>query len=148
VTVNEIESFWGKCQDTGIDQGIIVSSKGFTKPALTKSLHRGIRKLADAEFEAGPGTKKIVFISPGLLLRDDSTGNTYVVNRALAAVDYEVTEEFVPFNMVTYENNPSGDLIADAAVARVDLGAIKGKFMIVYKQSEGGQVVFVPDKGI
>ena len=43
VTVNEIESFWSKCQDTGIDQGIIVSSKGFTKTALTKSLHRGIR---------------------------------------------------------------------------------------------------------
>ena len=50
--------------------------------------------------------------------------------------------------MVTYENNPSGDLITDVAVARVDLGALKGKLMIVYKQSEGGQVVFVPDKGI
>ena len=217
VTVNEIESFWSKCQDTGIDQGIIVSSKGFTKTALTKSLHRGIRclrlseassfnwllttgirirhkkmvhtnwtfypekdlapkpiafailskdgehipsenlaaadyqefqKLADAEFEVGRGTKKIVFMSPGLFLRDDSTGNTYAVTRALAAVDYEVTEEFVPFNLVTYENNPSGDLIADAAIARVDLGALKGKLMIVYKQSEGGQVVFVPDKGI
>ena len=69
------------------------------------------------------------------------------LSRALAAVDYEVTEEFVPFDLVTYENNPSGDLIADAAVARVDLGALKGKVMIVYKQSEGGQVVFVPDKG-
>ena len=49
VTVNEIESFWSKCQDTGIDRGIIVSSKGFTKAALTKSLHRGIRCLRLSE---------------------------------------------------------------------------------------------------
>lgn len=36
VTVNDVEGFWSKCQDTGADQGIIVSPKGFTKSALTK----------------------------------------------------------------------------------------------------------------
>jgi hypothetical protein len=216
VTVNDVESFWSKCQDTGIDQGIIVSPKGFSKTALTKSLNRGIRclrlseassfnwllatgisirhkkmlhtnwtffpekdlvpkptaftilskdgeqipsenlvaaayqefqKIPETEFDVGRGTKNIVFTSPGLLLRDDSTGNTYAVIKALAAVDYEVTKEFVPFNLVTYESSPSGDLITDAAVAKVDLGALKGRFMIVYKESEGGRVVFVPDKG-
>ncbi len=215
VTVNDVESFWGKCQDTAIDQGVIVSPKGFTKTALAKSLHLGMRclrlyeassfnwllttgirmryrkmvhsnwtfypekdlvpkptifailskdgeqipsgnlaaavyqefqRLPDTEFEAGRGTKKIVFMSPGLLFRDDSTGNIHEVTMALAAVDYEITEEFVPFNLITYENNPPGDLIADAAVAKIDLGKLKGKLMIVYKQSKGGKVVFVPDK--
>ena len=49
VTVNDVESFWSKCQDTGIDQGIIVSRKGFSKTALTKSQNRGIKCLRLSE---------------------------------------------------------------------------------------------------
>jgi hypothetical protein len=215
ITVNDVESFWSKCQDTGIDQAVIVSPKGFSKTALTKASHRGIRclrlseaksfnwllgtgirmrykkmihtnwtffpdkdllpkpvaitilsldgeqipsenlaaaayqefqKLREEDFVVDRGTKNIIFPSPGVLLRDDTTGNTHRVVKALAAVDYEVTEELVPFNLVTYERSPSGEVITDAAVAQVDLGALKGKFMIVYKESEGGRVVFVPDR--
>lgn len=42
ITVNQVEGFWKKCQDTGV-QGIIVSTKGFCKPARTKATHLGIR---------------------------------------------------------------------------------------------------------
>jgi hypothetical protein len=49
VTVNDVEGFWSKCQDTGADQGIIVSPKGFTKSALTKAAHRSMRCLQLSE---------------------------------------------------------------------------------------------------
>jgi hypothetical protein len=45
ITVNQVEGFWAKCQDTGIDQGIIVSTKGFYKSARIKATERRIRCL-------------------------------------------------------------------------------------------------------
>jgi hypothetical protein len=49
ITVNQVEGFWAKCQDTGIDQGIIVSTKGFYKSAMIKATERRIRCL-DLEY--------------------------------------------------------------------------------------------------
>lgn len=215
VTVNDVESFWSKCQDTGINQGIIVSPKGFSRTALAKSQNRGIKclrlsevnsfnwllgtgiwihqkkvihtnwtffldkdlvpkpvvftilsrdgvqipfenlaaaayqefkKIPETELAIGHGTKKFVFNSLDLLLRNDTTGNTHKVIKALAVVNYEVTEEIIPFNLVAYENSLAGDVITDAAVAQIDLGALNGKLMIVYNENVGGQVVFVPTK--
>lgn len=215
ITVNDIEGFWGKCQDTGVDQGIVVSPKGFSKSALAKATHRGIRCLqlsevasfkwllasgvrslsrkvkhtswtfypevdlvpppvaftllaedgspmdssvlvavALNEFQKLPreddavriGEKRIVFQSPGLMMRDDTTGIFYKVVRALVVVQYEVIEELVPFQLVSYSNSPSGRLITDAAIAEINMGGIKGKITIVYKENEGGQISFVPDK--
>lgn len=45
VSVGEVEGFHNKCQATGIDKGIIVSTKGFTKSARTKAEFHGIRCL-------------------------------------------------------------------------------------------------------
>jgi Restriction endonuclease len=158
VTVNDMEGFWSKCQDTGVDQGIVVSPRGFSKTALQKAQHRGIRclqlseaksfnwllatrvsvrsrrvlhtswtffpekdldpkpaaftilskdgepvegsnlvavaykefrRIPETNFDVGRGAKKIIFPSPGLLLRDDTTGTTHAVVRALAEVHYE-----------------------------------------------------------
>lgn len=52
ITVNDIEGFWSKCQDTGIDQGGIVSPKGFTRSALAKAAHRSMRCLQLSEMES------------------------------------------------------------------------------------------------
>ncbi len=69
ITVNQVEGFWAKCQDTGIDQGIIVSSAGFCNTAKKKAEHHGIRCLCIEEVESfnwllAPGihsfTKKII----------------------------------------------------------------------------------------
>jgi Restriction endonuclease len=217
LTVNDVEGFWSKCQDTGVDQGVLVSPKGFSKSALEKAKHRGIRclqlteaksfnwllatgirsrtrkvlhtnwtffpdvslvppptaftiltpdgdpvqtsnlvaaaytefqKVPDTEFEPGRGEKRIVFTSPGLRLRNDETGFLHHVVKALAVVQYEIVEAFIPFRLHNYATSPTGEQITDAAVADVNLGGIKGKVMIVYKQAEGGHVVFVPEKGI
>lgn len=45
ITVNQVEGFWKKCQDTGIAQGIMVSSNGFCATATMKAEHLGIRCL-------------------------------------------------------------------------------------------------------
>jgi hypothetical protein len=52
VEVNAIESFYKKCQDTGVHRGVMVSSKGFTKAALMKATHCEIRCLHLQEVES------------------------------------------------------------------------------------------------
>jgi Restriction endonuclease len=215
VTVNEVEGFYTKCEDTGINQGVIVSSKGFTKTALVKAKHLGIRTLgltevesfswlatagvtghtrkvkhiswlfepaekldplptrytvlmadgkpvqsellmaaATAEFHKLPyestpppnGAKTIIFPTPGLALKDDDTGTSYPIERAVVDVMYEVDVEFMPFQLVTYAETSSANSITDAAVASIKLGAMEGKLMIVYKEEQGGNVYFVPDR--
>lgn len=51
ITVNQIEGFSQKCSDTGISQGVIVSSKGFFKSAKAKADHLNIRCLLLSEVE-------------------------------------------------------------------------------------------------
>lgn len=46
VTVNEVESFQSKCNDTGIHGKVIVAVKGFTKGAMKKAEAYGIRCLS------------------------------------------------------------------------------------------------------
>ena len=43
IGVNQIESFYNKCIDTQIDQGIMVSAKGFYNTAIKKAKNYGIR---------------------------------------------------------------------------------------------------------
>lgn len=52
ITVNQVEGFLTKCKDTGINQGIIVSSKGFYGTAKKKAKHHGIRCLSIEEVDS------------------------------------------------------------------------------------------------
>ena len=52
VTVDMVEAFHQKCQDTGIQQGGIVSASGFAKTAREKARHYGIRCLEVLEAES------------------------------------------------------------------------------------------------
>lgn len=49
VTVEQIEAFHQKCLDTGINMGVIVSTKGFCETAREKAKHYDIRCLTFAE---------------------------------------------------------------------------------------------------
>jgi hypothetical protein len=51
VDTPEVEQFWAKCQDTLVNKSCIVSSTGFSKPALTKAQDRGITCLTLTEAE-------------------------------------------------------------------------------------------------
>jgi len=52
VGVPDIEAFGAKCQDTEINQGIIVSTSGFANTARSKADHLGIRCLDIEEIES------------------------------------------------------------------------------------------------
>jgi hypothetical protein len=52
VIVNDVESFQKKCEDTGVNQGVIVSTSGFANTARTKADHVGIRCLDLEEAES------------------------------------------------------------------------------------------------
>jgi hypothetical protein len=216
VTVNDVESFWSKCQDTGTNRGIIVSPKGFSKAAVAKARVRGIgclslaqakqfnwllvpgvrlhnrkiplinwtlipataltvippqftvldptgralspeqmRVAAHQEFMRHSGAfipvgrrrARITFTAPGVSVRDDATGSVHPVQTAIADVEYEVTEHLTPFQLMTYTDHDSGSLITDAAVADLDLDDMSGRLVIVYKEDEGGRVVFMPNRG-
>lgn len=52
ITVNQVEGFWKKCKDTGVDHGVMVSSLGFYNTARKKSDFLGIRCLDIEEVES------------------------------------------------------------------------------------------------
>jgi len=52
IGVPQVEGFGAKCQDTGINQGVIVSTTGFYNTARTKADHIGIRCLDIEEVES------------------------------------------------------------------------------------------------
>nr|WP_233259579.1 hypothetical protein [Ramlibacter sp. WS9] len=216
--MNDVESFWTKCLDTGVSQGVMVSPRGFTKAALAKSAHRSIRCLRVVEAQAfnwllargmrmrirrpkhtnwtfypevllnpaptdfgiqtedgrdlksnafapsvqeaftnltrqehqapGDHLHRFTFGTPGLFLLDRTTGIRHRIGHAEAVVHYEVLDKFEPFKLASYTNDTPGGLITEAAIAEMDLGSVKGKFVIVYKEGEGGQVVFVTEPKI
>jgi len=52
IGVPQVEAFWAKCQDTGINQGVIVSTAGFYNTAKKKADHLGIRCIDMEEVES------------------------------------------------------------------------------------------------
>jgi hypothetical protein len=215
ITVNDVESFYMKCSDTGVDQGVMVSSKGFSKTALSKAKFRNIRTLLLSDAQAfswlgtagitgrtrrinhvscmfepeqqldplpqtysilmpdgsplqpdqvkaaarsefakiphdqtaqSPGRKTIIFPTPGLTLYDETAKASYPLRRAVVEVHYDLIEEFIPFRLVSYQDSASGQTITDGAMAEMKFGEVSGKVMVVYKETEGGRVVFVPDR--
>jgi hypothetical protein len=103
-----------------------------------------LKQLPAEHLKVGRGHVKIVFKTPGVFLREDATGTLHPVDKAMADIEYEMSEEFIPFNLIKYSNSETGSLLTDAAVAGITVGAHRGELMIVYKPDEGGQVVFVP----
>lgn len=124
----------------------VVDSNGQTMPreAMREAAHRELRQLSGDRLKLGRGHIKIVFETPGVFLREDATGTLHPVAKAMADIEYEMTEELIPFNLVKYARSDTGSLVTDAAVADITVGAHRGKLMIVYKPDEGGQVVFLP----
>jgi len=110
------------------------------------------RNLADALDELLPipdklGSDHAVFSFDGndLFVRDKISGEDFPLKQLIANVEYVVTNEVRPFEFHKYSDKDSGVNITDVAVAKLDFGALSGKLMIVYKQDEGGKVLFVRD---
>jgi hypothetical protein len=117
-----------------------------TNDGLLSAIKNELNELKDEGPNVGTHHVRFSFNNPGLTLRDDESGTSYVVSTAIATVEYHVTEELIPFNLVTYEDTETGATITNAAVADLKVGSFSGKLMIVHKGDEGGHFVFVPDK--
>jgi hypothetical protein len=212
VGVNQVEGFYKKCEDTNVNQGLIVSSSGFYKSARIKAEFLGIRCLDLEETTSfnwllAPGlivchlhikhtnwtliptedvTEKptnfsllnedgeevskeilvenvrrklpqlnilsrrpgmfrdtLVFGGDGLFVKDESRNVRIPLKKLVAVVEYEVTSELTPFDLVKYSDKEKGP-IADAAFANFKAGDVSGKVMIVCKYSEGGGNRFHP----
>jgi len=216
ITVNQVEGFWAKCQDTSINRGIIVSSGGFYNTARKKADHLGIRCLDIEEAESfnwllATGihsiTRKLIhqnwmfipeedgivekenmeildldgnlisqailtsnaqqqlnnflpkplepverdelivkFQGDGLILRNSETNMTTPAKLVIAKLQYTVTDEVIPFRLMQYKDKDTDEAITDVAIAQLQFGEITGNLMIVYKEDEGGRVMYVPDK--
>jgi hypothetical protein len=113
--------------------------------ALRLAAQAEFQKIAHLDTPPPFGKNVIIFPSPGLSMCDEGTQEKYRIGRAILEVEYEVREDFSPFRLVSYAESASGAAVADAAIADTKLGVGKGQVMVVYKENEGGRVVFIPE---
>jgi hypothetical protein len=125
----------------------VVDSSGQTVPpeAMREGAQHEFQRLPRDQLTAGTGRISIVFETPGVLLRDDSTGAVHAIGRAIADIEYQITEKLIPFKLVKYAMGDGGDPVTHAAMADIEAGTNGGKLMIMYKPNEGARVVFVPN---
>ena len=74
VTVNDVESFHSKCEDTKISVGVMVSPKGFTGTALKKAAHHSIRCLSLTQ-----ATAFNWLLAPGIQVLERNILHTHVL---------------------------------------------------------------------
>jgi hypothetical protein len=96
---------------------VVVDTNGLViaPEALLAAAREQFLKIPDHDLEVGRGQKQIVFQTPGVFLRDDATGALCSIVNAVAEIEYDVTEDFIPFNLVKYSDTHTGGLITDAA---------------------------------
>ena len=213
VTVEQVEAFSTKCRHTGVNQGIIVSPKGFYKSAMEMAEKLSIRCLSLVEatsFEwllapginmvmrrpkevsitvlaegaelqleddyelvdlqgsviptqillselmegfkgtdwdplAESGVSELSAEPRGLFVLERSTRKTTPISRIDCRLEYDVTSRLIPFELASYTDKRSGDKIAEAALAEISAGSLKGKLVIVYDVEKGGGVYFVKE---
>jgi hypothetical protein len=51
----------------------------------------------------------------------------------------------LPFELVSYLDQGSGNLITEAALANVETKNVEGRIVIIYNEGRGGGVYFVKD---
>ena len=206
VGVPSVEAFYAKCQRTGIDRGIIVSSTGFTRTALKKAasynigclsldqaehldwclapgvyvsqkrmIHVRLHPVADRQVGAGaklyandgtligpdeirsigrncmndaPPTDGPVirrFVDPALGFHlIDENGERVGLRQLEIDVTYEFTSRLSAFEFREYVDRGKGKQLYTIALANVDCAGVGGDIVILHKEEQGSQVMFVP----
>lgn len=214
VGVSQVEAFSIKCLHTGVNHGVLVSSKGFYKSALEKADKLSIRclsieqatsfgwllapgihlrrrrpkrlsvvalsegaelhlsgenlHLVDAlgarvppegllgeilkafemvpwDSESDSGTSELTAEPHGLFVFDPYSGRKTSITRLDCKLQYDTTAQLLPFELVSYTDRGSGELITEAALANVETKNISGRIVIIYNEGEGGGVYFVKE---
>lgn len=98
-----------------------------------------------ANLRTGEKTEKFKFFVPNLTIIDKETGISRKVRNINAIVHSETKVIEVPFILQEYKEATSDTSISQIAVAKLDLGFVKGRLVINHKLETGGEVVFIPD---
>jgi hypothetical protein len=122
------------------------SGHALSAAVMTAAAHQEFSRRTEGPHPPGPRRARIVYTAPGVSLRDDSTGVVHPVRQVVAEIEYEIIDTVTPFTLVRYADSTTGAPITDVAIAEVDFGAVSGQVVIVYKEHEGGHVVFMPNR--
>lgn len=107
----------------------------------------GLHLLAQvsAEKKQAAGEALMRDTAPTFHLMDDA-GNRIPVRSITAKITWDVQHELVPLQFREYFDAAGGRRLYTAATAEINLGAVKGRFVMVNKEGEGIAVSFVPEK--
>jgi hypothetical protein len=95
----------------------------------------------------GEKVERLSFDIPNLTIIDETTGTARNLKRILVVATSETTLVEIPFVMQEYRDPTSQTSISQIAVAGVDCGPVKGRFVINNRLETGGEIVFIPDAG-
>jgi hypothetical protein len=213
----QIEAFSKKCDHTGIDQGVIVSTSGFTKPALKKAKMEGIRCLSLGEalgfnwmiatslfsrqahlihtdwiilcdetptdfdmkkfrIEDADGNEisdttlnsnvvkrfdqsqylfddrneiigTMEFDGSGLSLVSEEGDHRYTIKKLIAHARFKFIIAQEPFTLLRYTDEDVDKHLADAALARFEMGEIRGQLAVIREPNGHTRITFIPDEG-
>ncbi len=121
------------------DEGIEMTTQSMNTKVINRLVQIYIKE------DKSPMTTRIVFKGEGCNIRDNSTGAKHPIREMIAIAQYEVINEISPFKLYQYSEEKVSKHIADAAVADLDVGALKGKLIAVHKPDIGIKVIFVPE---
>jgi hypothetical protein len=109
------------------------------KVALNKTADAALAKWVDEHPELVENrTISLKIGTPGMILRNKETGATTLIRYAGLTLTYSLVQEDVPLQFSRYMNGDNQ--ITDVAIA----DGPTGRIAIVYKDSEGGSVMFQP----
>lgn len=217
VGVSQVEAFYTKCNHTGVDQGVIVSSRGFCESAKEKAEKLAIRclsleqatsfdwlltpgiqmlmrrpkkisitafvdgckiQLTDKDYalvdsagkevlpeavlgeimqafentpwepNVGGGVSELTAEPHGLYVREGTKGKTVAISKFECRLEYDTTVKLLPFKLLVYADEQSGNTIAETAVAELATKQLKGSIVVNYNPAKGGGVYFVSEQQV
>jgi hypothetical protein len=97
------------------------------------------------ETQVGDKVEKLNVVVPNLAIVDKKTGHKKNIEYIETTAYSETQIEEIPFVLQEYKEATSDSLISQLAVAKVDFGFAKGRFVINHKLETGGEIVFISD---
>lgn len=117
----------------------------FDKHAMESLQMRVLMAHPDEHFLATSGTLREAVRIEGMVLHDKDSGRTFPIDHILLEIEYEISEEKIPFRFIEYEDAGTNTKLAKVAYMEIEK-AIPGGVMWIAKPDGGSELVVVPDK--
>jgi hypothetical protein len=117
-----------------------------TSLQLTAIVRKAFNQIPREHFSVSGAGELGMFLPTKNAAVEDCAGNSVPLVGLQCNVKFEVSFEDTPIRRVEYVQADGTGQIARAAFAQIDMGGVRGKLMIVEKES-GNEVSFVPEVG-